>query len=190
MNATVDADRIFTQRGAVGIDTFDAQNLNRLPTMKAPGNYRLRASPDGRLLLGITYWRQTSLDSFDVARGVMIASQTIPGATNLAGAWLGQQYYLFGLQAGHPKLWPIDPNGGAPAPGVALTPANLQDCVETPYDMIASVGEVCDLRAIRPEIERFLRRTRRLRTRRPRYRRRHPSHPGHAFPSDGRQSRR
>src|ERR1039458_6901258 len=69
LSSTVTAGRLFTQRGAVGIEVFDLQNLKRQPPVKAPGNYRLRASPDGRLLFGITRFPQPSLDLFDAERG-------------------------------------------------------------------------------------------------------------------------
>ena len=54
LSATVTAGRLFTKRGAVGIEVFDLQSLKRQPAVKAPGNYRLLASPDGHLLFGIT----------------------------------------------------------------------------------------------------------------------------------------
>src|ERR1039457_611177 len=75
LSATVTAGRLFTQRGAVGIEVFDLQNLTRLPAVKAPGNYRLRASLDGRLLFGITRFPQPSLDLFDAERGALIADR-------------------------------------------------------------------------------------------------------------------
>jgi hypothetical protein len=69
---TVTTGRLFTQRGNVGIEVFDPQSLLRLPTVKAPGIYRLQPSPDGRLLFGITNGPAPSLDLFDVQRAVRI----------------------------------------------------------------------------------------------------------------------
>lgn len=90
--ATVTTGRLFTQRGAVGIEVFDPHNLNRLPTMKAPSIYRLRASPDGRLLFGIANWPKPSLDLFDAVQSVKIASRGLPGSPSLAGTWVGDRY--------------------------------------------------------------------------------------------------
>ena len=43
----VHGSRVFNQRGNVGIEVFDAQTLERLPTIAAPGVYGLFPSPDG-----------------------------------------------------------------------------------------------------------------------------------------------
>jgi hypothetical protein len=111
-SATVTARRLFTQRGAVGIEVFDLQNLARLPAVKAPGNYRLRASPDGRLLFGIAHWPQPSLDLFDAERDALIASEPLSDASSLAGAWLGQQYFLLTVQSGQANLRPVNADSG------------------------------------------------------------------------------
>lgn len=136
LSATVTAGRLFTQRGNVGIEVFDPQNLSRLPTVKAPSLYRLRASPDGGLLFGITNFPQHSLDLFDAVRGVMIATVPVNGAS---GAWLGQQYFLFTVQGGQAKLGPVNSANGQPGRAMSLSwPDALPDCQPSPYDMIAS----------------------------------------------------
>ncbi len=138
-SATVTATRLFTQRGAVGIEVFDLQNLTRLPAVKAPGNYRLRASPDGRLLFGITKWPQPSLDLFDTERGALIASQPLSDASSLAGAWLGQQYFLLTAQSGQANLRPVNIDSGKLGQTVTLSSSgSFPDCQVTPYDMISS----------------------------------------------------
>jgi hypothetical protein len=137
--ATVTAGRLFTQRGNVGIEVFDPRNLSRLPTVKVPGMYRLRASPDGRLLFGIKTWPQPSLDVFDALQGSLIASRTVPSASNLAGAWLGQQYILFAVQSGQASLWPFSPGHGDLVQGASpALSGSFPDCPSTPYDVVAA----------------------------------------------------
>jgi hypothetical protein len=143
LSATVTAGRLFTQRGAVGIEVFDLQNLKRQPAVKAPGNYRLRASPDGRLLFGITRFPQPSLDLFDAERGVLIASQPLSDASSLAGAWLGQQYFLLTAQSGQANLRPVNADSGKLGQAVSLSSSgSFPDCQMTPYDIIASGGRL------------------------------------------------
>jgi hypothetical protein len=134
--ATFTAERLFTQRGAVGIEAFDSENLSRLPTVKAPGFYRLRASPDGRKLFGITNWPQPSLDLFDAVAGSRIASQSMPAGSSLAGTWLGQQYFLLVVQSGQAKVWPVSADHGELGQGVSLS-GSFTDCQPSPYDVIA-----------------------------------------------------
>lgn len=142
-SVTVTARRLFTQRGAVGIEVFDLQNLTRLPAVKAPGNYRLRASPDGRLLFGITNWPQPSLDLFDAERGALIASQPLSDASSLAGAWLGQQYFLLTAQSGQANLRPVNADSGKLGQALSLSSSgSFPDCQVTPYDIIASGGRL------------------------------------------------
>jgi hypothetical protein len=142
-SATVTARRLFTQRGAVGIEVFDLQNLARLPAVKAPGNYRLRASPDGRLLFGIAHWPQPSLDLFDAERDALIASEPLSDASSLAGAWLGQQYFLLTVQSGQANLRPVNADSGKLGQAVLLSSSgSFPDCQMTPYDIIAADGRL------------------------------------------------
>jgi hypothetical protein len=139
LSATITADRIFTQRGNVGIEVFDSQNLSRLPTAKAPSIYLFRASPDGRRIFGITNWPEPSLDLFDGERGAMIASRTVPGESSLAGTWLGQQYYLFTMQSRQAKVRTVSlESGELGQPMYLSSPGSFSDCSLTPYDVIAS----------------------------------------------------
>jgi hypothetical protein len=143
MSATITPGRLFAQRGNVGIEAFELQTLSRLPTIKAPAIYRLRASPDGRLLFGIANWRQPSLDLFDAAQGVMIASHALPNASSFAGTWLGDRYFLFMAQSGHATLQLVSSDRGEPGQPVALaSSARFADCPQSPYDMIASGGNL------------------------------------------------
>jgi hypothetical protein len=101
---------LFTQ-GKHGVDVFDAASLSLLPTMKAPGQYNLQPSPDGRWLLGVTNSPQPSLDIFDVAAGAMVRRLPVP-AGPVAGAWAGDRFYLFSYGPGTPGtgwLWSVQP---------------------------------------------------------------------------------
>ena len=142
-SATVTAARLFTQRGNVGIEVFDPQTLSRLPTMKAPGVYRLRASPDGRLMFGIANFPHPSLDLFDAVQGTLIARQAVPDGSSMAGAWLGQQYFLLTVQSGQAKLWPVSPDHAGLGAAVSLSSsADFPDCPSAPYDVVASGGRL------------------------------------------------
>ena len=111
--------------------------------MKAPGNYRLRASPDGRLLFGITKWPEASLDLFDAERGALIASRPLSDASSLAGAWLGPQYFLLTAQSGEVNLRPVNAGSGKLGQAVSVSSSgSFPDCQPTPYDMIASGGRL------------------------------------------------
>jgi hypothetical protein len=147
LSATVTAGRLFTQRGNIGIEAFDLQDLNRLPTIKAPGVYRLRASPDGRLLVGLSNWPQPSLDLFDAVQGGLIASQRMPEGSSLAGAWLGRQYFLLAVQSGQAMLRPVNPDSGKLGEALSLSHAgspagSFPLCQMTAYDVIASGGRL------------------------------------------------
>lgn len=135
LSATVTAGRLFTQRGSVGIEVLDPRNLFRLPTIQAPSIYSLRPSPDERLLAGTSYGPAPALDLFDIASGALVARRPMPGATSLAGAWLGQQYYLFAVQSGHASLRPIAPDR---AERPQTLPESFPTCRPSPFDMIAA----------------------------------------------------
>ena len=143
LSATVTAGRLFTQRGAVGIEVFDLQDLKRQPAVKASGNYRLQTSPDGHLLFGITRFPQPSLDLFDAERGALIASRPLSDASSLAGAWLGPQYFLLTAQSGEVNLRPVNAGSGKLGQAVSVSSSgSFPDCQPTPYDMIASGGRL------------------------------------------------
>ena len=143
LSAIITSSGLFTQRGSVGIEVFDVQSLQRLPVIKAPGVYRLRQSPDGRLLFGITNFPQPALDLFDAAQGLQIASQPLPRASHSAGAWLDRQFFLFILQQPGQAMLRSVSNGGQLGQAVPLSVSgSLPDCQEAPYDVIASAGKL------------------------------------------------
>jgi hypothetical protein len=127
--------RLFTQRGNVGIEVFDPRSLDRLPTAKAPGVYRLSASPDGRLVFGISNFPKPSLDLFDAVQGMLISSHALPDKSSLAGAWLGRQYFLLTVESAQARLWAVN-SDGEPARAVSLD--GIPGCDQSPYDIVAS----------------------------------------------------
>jgi hypothetical protein len=140
--ATITSSGIFTQRGNVGIEVFDVESLERHPVIKAPGVYRLRPSPDGRLLFGITNFPQPALDLFDAVLGVQLASQSLPAASHAAGAWLDRQFFLFLLQSGQAVLRPVSDGGQIGQAMQLAVSGSLPDCQEAPYNMIAAGGKL------------------------------------------------
>lgn len=114
-----DGRRLFAQRGNVGIEVFDAGTLARLPTIAAPGVYRLQPSPDGRWLFGITSWDGPSLDVFDLGRQRLDHRLPVPGG---GGAWLGEQFHLYARDGGQAGLWIIRPETMVLGDPVPVTP--------------------------------------------------------------------
>jgi hypothetical protein len=111
LGASATMDRVLAQRGNVGIEIFDSHSLIRLPTMKAPGVYQMRGSPSGRWLFGTTTFPSPSLDLFDLTQGAMVWRAPFEEGQSLAGAWIGEQYYLFSadLTTGG-RLWLVSPD--------------------------------------------------------------------------------
>ena len=108
LGATPTIDRVLTQRGNVGIEVFDSHTLTRLPTLKAPGVYGMRTSPDGRWLLGTTTFPGPSLDLFDLTQGNLVWRRAFEKNQSLQGAWIGQEYCLLSVDAaGRRQLWSV-----------------------------------------------------------------------------------
>ena len=145
LGATPSSGRIYMQRGNVGIESFDASTLQRRPTWKAPGVYRLQPSPDGTRMFGVTNFPSPSLDLFDAVRGERIASLPLPRNQPAAGVWVGQRYYLFQVQAGQPGLRPVALDDAKPGPVVPLAPTSgfpFPDCEPAAYSVIAAGSKV------------------------------------------------
>lgn len=107
--ASPDGRLLFTQRGAVGVEVFDAKSLVRLPVIEAPGNYALHVSPDSRWIFGTTNWQGPSLDVFDVERRALVRRLALPAGLAPRGAWLGSQFYLYAHDGSHGNLWQVAP---------------------------------------------------------------------------------
>src|SRR5215475_9974798 len=72
---TPDGRWVFTQRGNIGIEVFDAKTLTRLPKIDAPGLYQLLPSPDSRWLFGVTYSQRgqgPALDIIDLENKILV----------------------------------------------------------------------------------------------------------------------
>jgi hypothetical protein len=137
--ATVTANNLFLQRGSVGIEVIDLRILKPLAKIATRAHYELRASPDGRLLFGIEHGPQVSLALFDVARGSTVATQMLPEGANLAGAWVGRQYFLFSTLAGQARVQPVSSETSQTGGVVSLSPAiSFASCVDYPVDAIAA----------------------------------------------------
>jgi hypothetical protein len=124
---TRDGLRIFTQRGNVGIEVFDANTLVRLPTIQAPGTYRLSVSPDGRWLFGMTSWRGTFVDIFDLKSGTLARRLMLPKGSLPSGEWLGDKFYVHALEEGRSRLWTITPEAQSLGPSVEIDLPNLPE---------------------------------------------------------------
>lgn len=102
---TPDGQTVFTQRGAVGIEVFDARTLARMPIIEAPGNYHLHPSQDSRWLFGTTSWQGPSLDIIDIKEGALVQRLSIPQKAWPSGTWLGDKFYLHARENGQSRLW-------------------------------------------------------------------------------------
>lgn len=100
---------LFTQRGNVGVEVFDAKSLAKLPVIRAPGGYTLYVSPDSRWLFGAQSWVDTSLDIFDIGRGELVRRLGLPGERSPRGAWLGNRFYLYAHDGKQGNLWQVTP---------------------------------------------------------------------------------
>src|SRR5262245_37513418 len=109
---TPDGRWLFTQRGNIGIEVFDAKTLARLPRIDAPGLYRLLPSPDSRWLFGITYSQRghgPALDIFDIENKVLVRRLPAPEGLLPKGILLGDQFFLYAYDGNQGNLWKVTP---------------------------------------------------------------------------------
>lgn len=134
--------KLFAQRGDDGIEVFDARSLAHMPTIRVPGVYNLRPSPDGRWLFGTRQFPTPGLDIFDLAQFKLARAIPVEGATLLRGVWLGAQYYLFapGLP-GAGRFWAVDVQTGSLGPQ-KLVRLGEAACAEPDYDVVAAGDRV------------------------------------------------
>jgi hypothetical protein len=127
--ASPDGQKLFFQRGNVGIEVFDARTFAPLPTIKAPGVYALHPSPDGRWLMGTTNWKGPAVDIFDLAASALVRHIEVPHESS-GGAWAGFRFLLYGIDGNQGALWTLTPESTTlgPAVKVALpdSPAGCQ----------------------------------------------------------------
>jgi hypothetical protein len=111
--------RLFTQRGNMGIEVFDAHTLAQEPRIEAPGIYQLLPSPDGRWLFGVNAGERT-LDVFDLKRMALVRQLSVPPGM---GAWLGDQFYFYAHDGTQGNLWTLTPETTVlPSPQAVLLP--------------------------------------------------------------------
>lgn len=105
-----DGKHVITQRGNVGIESFDARSLQREPGIArsiAPGVYGLRFSPDGRLLFGASNFPAPTLDIFDFNERKLLRRFNLPQGTTIVGTWIGNDFYLYGHRKASGQLWRV-----------------------------------------------------------------------------------
>jgi len=124
---TSDGLRVFTQRGNAGIEVFDARTLVRLPTLQAPGVYRLSVSPNGRWLIGTSGWRGPSVDIFDLTSGTLARRHMLPKGSWPTGKWLGDKFYVHALDGGRSLLWTVTPEAETLGSPVGINLPNLPE---------------------------------------------------------------
>jgi len=105
-----DGQHVVAQRGNVGIEVFDVRTLQpepSIPRSTAPGMYGLSFSPDGRLLFGTS----DSLSIFDFGQRKLVKQFTFPEGFTLHGAWVGDDYYVYGYRKAGSELWRVKADG-------------------------------------------------------------------------------
>jgi hypothetical protein len=111
-----DGEHVVTQRGAVGIESFDVRTLQREPAIPrsiAPGVYGLSFSPDGRLLYGASNFPAPTLDVLDFRERKLARRFSLPQGLTVQGAWVGNDYYLYGHRKASGQLWRVKADGSA-----------------------------------------------------------------------------
>jgi hypothetical protein len=130
MKATPSPDgrKLYFQRGPIGIEVFDAKTFARLPAIKAPGNYALQPSPDGRWLMGTTNWKTPALDIFDMAANALVRHIDLPYESP-SGVWAGDRFLLYGFDGHQGSLWTVAPESTAlGSPVKVAIPAIAGNC--------------------------------------------------------------
>lgn len=118
-----DRKHVITQRGNVGIESFNAQTLQReppIPRSIAPGVYGLSFSPDGHLLFGVSNFPTPTLDVLDFRERKLVRRFTLPEEFTILGAWVGSEYYLYGHRKTNGGLWQVKADGSIMATPVSI----------------------------------------------------------------------
>jgi hypothetical protein len=67
----------------------------------------------------------------------------MPRSPSLAGAWVGNRYYLLAVESGEARLWPVSSADGELGAPVSLSPhGGFPDCQSVPYDAVALGGKI------------------------------------------------
>ena len=111
-----DGQHVLAQRGNVGIELFSVHTLQQEPAIPrsiAPGVYTLRFSPSGRLLFGVSNFPTPALDVLDFDRRHLVQRFTVPPDLIALGAWVSNDYYLYGYRKGTGQLWRVKTDNSA-----------------------------------------------------------------------------
>jgi hypothetical protein len=111
-------DRVFMQRGNIGIEVFDGKTLERMPVLNSHALYSLHPSPDGRWLFGVTYsgdqisattTEGPALHIFDLQRNERIRRLSVPYELP-TGTWMDDIFYLLAFDGRQAHLWRVGPD--------------------------------------------------------------------------------
>jgi hypothetical protein len=117
-----DGNHVITQRGNVGIESFNAHTLQPepgVPRSIAPGMYGLCFSHDGRLLFGASNFPTPTLDVLDFSGRKLVQRFALPEEFTILGACADNDYYLYGHRQASGQLWRV--NGGGSAIGTPVS---------------------------------------------------------------------
>ena len=126
-----DGEHVITQRGNVGIESFNAHTLQRepgIPRSIAPSVYGLCFSHDGRLLFGASNVPPT-LDVLDFSGRKLVRRFALPEEFTFLGACADNEYYLYGHHKTNGQLWRMKPDGSAIGTSVSVEfPDTIPEC--------------------------------------------------------------
>lgn len=118
-----DGNHLVTQRGNVGIESFNAHTLRREPAIPrsiAPGGYGLCFSPNGHLLFGASNYPTPTLDVFDFGERRLLRRFTLPEGFTILGACVGSDYYVYGHRKTNGELWHLKADDSVLATPVSI----------------------------------------------------------------------
>lgn len=111
-----DRNHVITQRGNVGIESFNVHTLQRepgIPRSIASGVYGLCFSHDGRLLFGASNFPTPTLDVLDFSGRKLVRRFALPEEFTVLGACADNDYYLYGHHKTSGQLWRVKPDGSS-----------------------------------------------------------------------------
>ena len=127
-----DGNHVITQRGNVGVESFNAHTLERepgVPRSIAPGVYGLCFSHDGRLLFGASNFPTPTLDVLDLSGRKLVRRFALPEEFTILGACADNDYYLYGHRKLSGQLWRVNGDGSAIGTPVSIKfPDTTPEC--------------------------------------------------------------
>lgn len=141
-----DGEHVVTQRGNVGIEIFNVHTLQReaaIPRSVAPGVYGLSFSPDGRRLFGVTNFPAPTLDVLDFSQRKLVRQFTLPQELATVGAWVGDEYYLYGHRKASGQVWRVKADGSALETAVKISfPDAAPECKLQDQGLLGAGGRL------------------------------------------------